>query len=78
MHAEITANNIRKSCPKGCPIVNKFSTRLVSLRTVSYDQCRINLYIFNACNTSISQKKTHPLTGEVGTDGSVMSVFNHQ
>ena len=56
LHAEITASNIRKKW-KGCLIVTKFYTKLVSLRTHSYDQRRINLYIFSACNTSISQKK---------------------
>ena len=56
LHAEITASKIRKKW-KGCLIVTKFYTKLVSLRTHSYDQRRINLYIFSACNTSISQKK---------------------
>ena len=56
LHAEITASNIRKKW-KGCLIVEEFSPKLVSLRTHSYDQRRINVYIFNACNTSISQKK---------------------
>ena len=56
LHAEITASNIRKKW-KGSLIVKKFSTKLVNLRTHSYDQRCINLYIFNWCNTSISQKK---------------------
>ena len=53
LHAEIIASNIQKKW-KGCLIVKKFSTKLVSLRTHSYDQHQINLYIFNARNTSIS------------------------
>ena len=56
LHAEITASNMRTTW-EGCLIVKKFSTKLVDLIIHSYDQRHIDLYIFDACNNSISQKK---------------------
>ena len=78
LHANTTASNTQEKW-KGWLIVKEFYTKLVSLKAHSHDQCHhINLSIFNACNILITQKKTCPLIGEVGTDGSVMSACNHQ